>query len=69
MAARARPHRHHPGAGHLDFSAILGALADTGYTGWVSGEFLPLPDAETAADAGTGAADTGEGLQPVAATE
>ncbi len=41
--------RMHPGAGHLDFGAILEALRATGYSGWVSGEFLPLPDAQTAA--------------------
>jgi sugar phosphate isomerase/epimerase len=41
--------RRYPGAGHLDFGAILEALAGTGYDGFVSGEFLPLPDADTAA--------------------
>lgn len=41
--------RWYPGAGHLDFPAILAALAQTGYSGYVSGEFLPLPDALTAA--------------------
>ena len=40
--------RWHPGAGHLDFARILTTLSATGYAGWVSGEFLPLPDAETA---------------------
>ncbi len=44
--------REHPGAGHLDFKAILKALSDTGYTGWVSGEYLPRPDAVTAAQRG-----------------
>lgn len=44
--------RWHPGAGHLDFAAILDALFATGYAGFVSGEFLPLPDAETAARRG-----------------
>jgi sugar phosphate isomerase/epimerase len=38
-----------PGAGHLDFKAILSALKATGYQGWVSGEFLPKPDAVTSA--------------------
>lgn len=42
--------RWYPGAGHLDFLSILSALNETGYTGFVSGEFLPLPDAETAAE-------------------
>jgi sugar phosphate isomerase/epimerase len=41
--------RWYPGAGHLDFHAILSTLLATGYQGWVSGEFLPRPDAETAA--------------------
>ena len=41
--------RWHPGAGHLDFPTILSALFATGYTGYVSGEFMPMPDAETAA--------------------
>lgn len=43
--------RHHPGAGHLDFSAILGTLTKTGYQGFISGEFLPIPDADFAAQA------------------
>ena len=41
--------RWYPGAGHLDFRSILSALSATGYRGWVSGEFMPLPDADTAA--------------------
>ena len=41
--------RWYPGAGHLDFKSILKALFASGYKGWVSGEFLPKPDAETAA--------------------
>ena len=41
--------RWYPGAGHLDFGAILGTLEATDYRGYVSGEFLPLPDADTAA--------------------
>jgi sugar phosphate isomerase/epimerase len=44
--------RWHPGAGHLDFAALLRALFATGYAGFVSGEFLPIPDAETAAQRG-----------------
>lgn len=44
--------RWYPGAGHLDFSSILRTLDSTGYRGWVSGEFLPLPDAEIAARLG-----------------
>jgi 5-keto-L-gluconate epimerase len=38
-----------PGSGNLDFKSILKALFATGYNGWVSGEFLAKPDAETAA--------------------
>jgi len=41
--------RWYPGAGHLDFRTILQALVDVGYQGFVSGEFLPRPDAQTAA--------------------
>lgn len=41
--------RWHPGAGHLDFRSILDALFATGYQGFVSGEFMPLPDADTSA--------------------
>lgn len=44
--------RWYPGAGHLDFKSTLGVLEATGYRGWVSGEFLPRPDAETAARKG-----------------
>jgi 5-keto-L-gluconate epimerase len=44
--------RWRPGAGHLDFQSILSTLQETGYQGWVSGEFLPRPDAETAARQG-----------------
>jgi sugar phosphate isomerase/epimerase len=41
--------RWHPGAGHLDFKSILETLFETGYQGWVSGEFMPVPDADTGA--------------------
>jgi len=44
--------RWHPGAGHLDFGTILEELENTGYQGFVSGEFMPLPDADTAAERG-----------------
>ena len=33
----------------LDFRALLDDLDATGYAGFVSGEFMPLPDADTAA--------------------
>ncbi len=42
--------RWHPGAGHLDFASLLETLRYTGYDGFVSGEFLPKPDALTAAE-------------------
>ena len=38
-----------PGAGHLDFRSILSTLRETGYDGYVSGEFMPVPDADTGA--------------------
>jgi sugar phosphate isomerase/epimerase len=41
--------RWYPGAGHLDFKSILNILFATGYQGYVSGEFMPRPDADTAA--------------------
>lgn len=41
--------RWYPGAGHLDFNSILTSLKLTGYTGFVSGEFMPFPDASIAA--------------------
>jgi len=41
--------RWYPGAGHLDFESIMEALFTTGYQGFISGEFMPLPDADTAA--------------------
>jgi len=41
--------RWHPGAGHLDFKPILETLFETGYDGFVSGEFMPVPDADTGA--------------------
>ena len=49
--------RWYPGAGHLDFVSILDALvrqpdalSATGYQGFVSGEFMPQPDADTSAE-------------------
>jgi sugar phosphate isomerase/epimerase len=41
--------RWYPGAGHLDFRRIIETLRGTGYTGFVSGEFMAEPDADTAA--------------------
>ena len=42
--------RWYPGAGHLDFGPLLEALFATGYKGFVSGEFMPMPDPDTAAE-------------------
>ena len=42
--------RWYPGAGHLDFASILDVLLSTGYRGYVSGEFMPMPDGDTAAE-------------------
>jgi len=41
--------RWYSGAGHLNFKSILDALFATGYQGFVSGEFMPLPDADSSA--------------------
>jgi sugar phosphate isomerase/epimerase len=41
--------RMHPGAGHINFQEILQALLSIGYNGFISGEFLPIPDALTGA--------------------
>jgi sugar phosphate isomerase/epimerase len=41
--------RKYPGAGHLDFRSILNALKSTGYCEWISGELMPLPDPDFAA--------------------
>jgi sugar phosphate isomerase/epimerase len=41
--------RWHPGAGHIDFVRVVRTLADMGYRGFLSGEFMAKPDAETAA--------------------
>ena len=39
-----------PGMGHLDFVSILAALRNIGYQGYLSGEFLPLPSDDEAAE-------------------
>lgn len=41
--------RWYPSAGHLNFETIFESLSATGYSGWISGEFMPKPDADTAA--------------------
>ena len=37
------------GLGHTDAAAAVAALREIGYSGYLSAEVLPLPDAETAA--------------------
>ena len=44
--------RWYPGAGHLDFESILGALYTTGYSGYISGEHMPNPDPVKSAELG-----------------
>ena len=41
--------RWYPGAGHLNFATVIDTLDKMGYDGYLSGEFLPKPDADTAA--------------------
>ena len=45
-------HRWYPGSGHLDFASLLDTLYSTGYQGYVSGEWLPKPDADSSAERG-----------------
>jgi sugar phosphate isomerase/epimerase len=40
--------RWYPGAGHVDFLAVVRTLRDLGYSGWLSAEILPRPDPATA---------------------
>lgn len=35
------PGRHQPGAGEIDFRKLFDAIDDSGYTGWVSLEYVP----------------------------
>lgn len=44
--------RWYPGAGHIDFASLLRCLAEVGYQGYVSGEFLPEPDGPTSISEG-----------------
>jgi len=37
------------GSGHTDIAPVVAALREIGYTGYLSGEILPLPDSDTAA--------------------
>lgn len=41
--------RWHPGAGHIDFGAVVDVLQKIGYPGWLSAEILPRPDPDSAA--------------------
>ncbi|UCF66005.1 MAG: sugar phosphate isomerase/epimerase [bacterium] len=41
--------RWYPGAGHIDFSSIIRTLEKINYEGYISGEILPLPDADSSA--------------------
>ncbi|MFB3904630.1 MAG: 5-keto-L-gluconate epimerase [Acidobacteriota bacterium] len=41
--------RWYPGAGHIDFAAVLTRLDRLGYQGYCSAEILPLPAPDTAA--------------------
>jgi sugar phosphate isomerase/epimerase len=36
--------RRYPGAGHLNFPSIVASLSSIGYSGYLSGEHLALPD-------------------------
>lgn len=42
--------RWYPGAGHIDFRSLLICLRANNYRGFISGEFLPLPEANQAAE-------------------
>jgi sugar phosphate isomerase/epimerase len=44
--------RRAPGCGHIDFDAVLRALEDTGYGGYLGMEILPWPDDASAARLG-----------------
>jgi sugar phosphate isomerase/epimerase len=41
--------RWYPGAGHIDFGAIVETLREIGYTGCISVEAMPMPDADACA--------------------
>lgn len=40
--------RYYPGHGHIPFNALVPILKQLNYSGYVSGEMLPLPDFDTA---------------------
>lgn len=41
--------RRAPGLGHVDFGAVVAALREIHYDGWISAEILPLPEDRAAA--------------------
>jgi sugar phosphate isomerase/epimerase len=41
--------RWYPGAGHIDFGAILMSLDSVGYEGFISAEIMPFPDSDISA--------------------
>jgi sugar phosphate isomerase/epimerase len=41
--------RWYPGAGHIDFTTVVDTLRQVGYTGYLSVEAMPMPDADTCA--------------------
>jgi len=41
--------RWYPGAGHIDFAEVVRTLDEVGYTGTLSVEAMPMPDADTCA--------------------
>jgi len=49
--------RQAPGHGHLDIPAILSALDEMGYQGYLSFEVFPVPDARTAIRDGVAAVE------------
>jgi sugar phosphate isomerase/epimerase len=57
--------RRAPGHGHFDFAGVFAALARIGYSGYLSLEVLPLPDAATAIRDGV-AAIRGAGARALA---
>jgi hydroxypyruvate isomerase len=44
------PDRHQPGSGEINYRYVLDAIDASGYDGWVSLEFVPSPDTNTALD-------------------
>ncbi len=46
--------RRAPGLGHVDFDAVVAALREIDYHGWISAEILPLPDDRAAAEQALG---------------